>query len=146
MPFSSIFKTVEICKESSCRVNKKNIKKVFKPDNGFKDSQIEKKLFPNDYKICDCIIICKDNSIVIVEILCGTLTYKEFKEKIEQLKNCYTVVKTMGLEDKIKQITLQYKKREKDKKNPQFAKKLLNPKIYNKHLHLMQNEMLNIDC
>jgi len=67
-------------------------------------------------------------------------------DKIKQLENCYKVVKEMGLEDKIKQITLQFKKRESDKKSPQLRKVFLNPKIKNKHLQLRQSEKNQINC
>jgi len=147
MPFSSIFNKKEKCSDNDCKVNKKNIKTIFKPDDGFLDKGLEKSLFPsNSYKICDCIIICNDNSIVIVEILCGTLTYREYKEKYQQLENCYKVVSSQSLDIKIKKIVLQYKRLEKSKHNPQFRKKLLNPKICGSNLELLSNSTVNIDC
>ncbi len=134
MPFSKIFKTKDRCKEHECSVDRKNIKKIFKPDEGFLDIELKNRLFPSSYKICDCIIICNDDNIVIVEILCGVLTFKEFKEKSKQLENCYKVTKDIGLDRKIKNIILYYKSLEESKRNPQFKKKLINSKIYNKSL------------
>ena len=129
MPFSSIFKTNINCKEHDCKVNKKNIKIIYKPDDGFLDKNIERKIFPTgSYKVCDCIVICNDDSIHIVEILCGTLTYREFKEKTEQLKNCLKIVDHIGKKEQIKKIVLLHKRLEATRKNPTFRKKLLNIK------------------
>ncbi len=146
MPFSSIFNLKEKCSDGVCKVNKKNIKKIFKPDNGFLDKALQDRLFPSSYKICDCIIICNDNNIVIVEILCGKLTYSEYKEKCEQLENCHKVVKDKGLENKVKKIILQYQRLESPKHNPQFRKKLLNPKICGINLELLKDSTININC
>lgn len=146
MPFSSIFNTKDKCSDGECKVNKKNIKKIFKPDDGFLDNELKEILFPSSYKICDCIIVCNNDSLIIVEILCGKLTYSEYKEKCEQLENCYKVVKHKGLDDKVKKIILQYKRLEKSKHNPQFRKKLLNPKICGLRLELLKDSTINIDC
>jgi len=147
MPFSSIFNVKNKCSDNDCKVNKKNIKTIFKPDDGFLNKVLEAELFPSSsYKICDCIIVCNDDNIVIVEILCGTLTYKEYKEKCQQLENCYKVVSSEGLDVNIKKIVLQYKRLENPKHNPQFRKKLINPKIYGSNLELLSNSTINIDC
>ena len=146
MPFSSIFNTKDKCSDGECKVNRMNIKKIFKPDDGFLDNELKEILFPSSYKICDCIIVCNNDSLIIVEILCGKLTYSEYKEKCEQLENCYKVVKHKGLDDKVKKIILQYKRLEKSKHNPQFRKKLLNPKICGLRLELLKDSTINIDC
>jgi len=147
MPFSSIFNVKNKCSDGSCKINQKNIKKIFKPDDGFIDKIKEKELFPSgSYKICDCIIICDNNNIVIVEILCGKLTYKEFKEKSEQLENCCKVVSNQGLAKDIKKIILQYQKLENPKHNPQFRKKLLNSKICGIKLEPLRDNTININC
>jgi len=147
MPFSSIFNVKDKCSDGVCKVNKKNIKKIFKPDDGFLNKVEENRLFPSgSYKICDCIIVCDNDNIVIVEILCGTLTYGEFKEKSEQLKNCHKVVKDRGLVANVKKIILHYKRLENSKHNPQFRKKLLNPKICGVKLELLRDATINIDC
>lgn len=147
MPFSSIFNLKDKCCDGDCKVNKKNIKKIFKPDDGFLDKAVEKKLFPSaSYKICDCIIVCDNDNIVIVEILCGKLTYSEFKKKSEQLENCHKVVSDMGLIKKVKKIILHYKRLENSKHSPLFRKKLLNPKIHDINLELLKDATINIDC
>jgi len=146
MPFSSIFYKKDKCGDGECKVNKKNIKTIFKPDDGFLDKNLESKLFPSSYKICDCIIICNNGNIVIVEILCGTLTYKEFKDKSIQLENCYKVIEVMGLSDKVTQVRLQYRRLENPKHNPQFRKKLINPKISGVNLELSSNMTMSINC
>ena len=146
MPFSKVFNKKDNCKDNDCKVNKKHIKTIFKPDDGFVDKILEKELFGSSYKICDCIIICEDNKIIIHEILCGKLTYSEFKEKSEQLKNCIKVVEKLGLEKEIKQVSIQYKKIEDSKKNPQLKKRLLNPKIDRFVLYTMQDVTTKIVC
>ena len=146
MPFSSIFNQKEKCSDGACKVNRKNIKKIFKPDDGFLDKRLQKTLFPSSYKICDCIIVCDSDNIVIVEILCGKLTYKEYKEKCEQLENCHKVVKHKGLENQVKKNILHYQRLENPKHNPQFRKKLLNPKICGINLELLKEATININC
>jgi len=140
-----IFGTEKKCKEHNCSVNNKNIKVIYKPDNGFLDKSIEKELFRNDYKICDCIIECEDGNIFIVEILCGKLTIRELKEKKEQLKNCLKVVTYLGEEKIVKKLFLLYNKLESPKKQPQLRKALLNQKIGNKPL-LITNKVTDINC
>jgi len=142
----SLFDIEKRCKEHDCNINNKNVKVIYKPDNGFLDKSIEKEIFGSDYKICDCIIVCNNDNIVIVEILCGTLTYKEYKEKCEQLENCHKVVAHKGLDDKVKKIILHYKRLENPKHNPQFRKKLINPKICGVNLELLKEATINIDC
>ena len=146
MPFSSIFYKKDKCRDGDCKVNKKNIKAIFKPDDGILDEKLKNELFPPSYKICDCIIVCNNDDIVIVEILCGTLTYKEFKDKSIQLENCYKLINKLGLSDKVTQIRLQYKKLENPKHNPQFRKKLMNPKIFGFNLELSSNMTMSINC
>ena len=147
MPLSSIFHTAKGCKEHSCKINNKNIKTIFKPDNGFLDKNIEKLLFAsNSYKICDCIAICKNDDLVIVEILCGKLTYREFKEKCEQLENCCKVITHQGLKTGIKKIVLLYQKLESNKKNPQLRKKLINPRICSIRLNISNDSTYDAGC
>jgi len=147
MPFSSIFNVKDRCYEGKCKVNKKNIKKIFKPDDGFLDKAEEKRLFPSgSYKICDCIIICNNGNIVIIEIICGTLTYSEFKEKSKQLESCHKVVSDKGLSDNVKKIILLYKRLENSKHNPLFKKKLINPRICGVKLELLRDANININC
>ncbi len=147
MPFSSIFNIATNCSERRCRVNKKNIKVIYKPDGGFLNKALEKKLFPTgSYKICDCITICKNDNIAIIEILCGTLTFGEYKEKCEQLENCCKVIADCGLKNKVKKIILLYKNREPNSKNSQFRKKLLNPKICSIPLFLSTDATYDLEC
>ena len=125
MPFSQVFNKKENCKDNDCKVNRKNIKTIFKPDDGFIDKALENQLFQPDYKICDCIIICKDGKIIIHEILCGKLTKSELDDKSEQLNNCLKVVKEKGLLNSVKQVSLQYKKLV----DSNLKKKLINTRI-----------------
>ena len=141
----TIFATEKRCKEHDCSVNNKNIKVIYKPDRGFLDKLIEKELFSNDYKICDCIIECESGNIFIIEILCGKLTIRELKEKKEQLENCLKVVTYLGEEKKIKKLFLLYSKLESPKKQPLLRKALLSQKIKNKPL-LIINKVKDISC
>jgi len=140
-----LFNTEKKCKEHNCNVNNKNINIIYKPDKGFLNKTIEKKLFDNNYKICDCIIECDDGSIFIVEILCGKLTTRELKEKKEQLENCFKVIKHLKEESRVKKLFLLYDKLETPKKQPQLRKALLNQKIGNKPL-LITNKIADINC
>ena len=67
------------------------------------------------------IIECKNGKVVIIEILCGTLTYKEYKDKCEQLKNCIKIVKHCDKFKTIKKVILLYSKRD-SKTNPNLRK------------------------
>ncbi|MEA1954850.1 MAG: hypothetical protein U9O24_10715 [Campylobacterota bacterium] len=142
----TIFDIAEQCKEHSCKVNKKNIKKVYKPDSGFLDKTIEDELFSGDYKICDCIVECEDDSLFIVEILCGKLTNRELKEKKEQLANCCRVVKHLKAHDKIKKLVLLYDKLESPKRQPSLKKALINQRICNRPLEFKSEKLLHIGC
>jgi len=147
MPFSTIFHKEEQCKEHRCKVDRSNIVSLFKPDKGFLDKAIEQKLFPDsNYKICDCILSCSNGNITLVEILCGTLTTRELKEKTEQLKNCYCVVNHISLSDNITKIILQVDRLESSRKQPQLRKKLSNTRIGSKPLILAQTRILNGAC
>ena len=128
---------VEECKEYKCKINKQNIKTIYKPDKGIK------KNIPNiTDKLCDCIIECEDGKIVIVEILCGTLTYKEYKDKLEQLKNCIKIVKHCYKFKTIKKVILLYSKRD-SKTNPNIGKKLQFTKLENHNVEFYQSKNFN---
>ena len=140
------FSTETKCKEHNCSVNNRNILKVYKPDNGFLDKALERKIFGSDYKICDCIILCKSNDIFIVEILCGKLTNRELKEKKEQLTNCCKVLQELNKDSQIKKLILLYDKLESPKKQPQLRKALLNQKLCNRGLEFKSSKPLDLGC
>jgi hypothetical protein len=146
VPLTKIFNKSKECKEHNCKIDKRDIKAIFKPDNGFLDKDLEKSLFPPSYKICDCILVCQNSDIMIVEILCGTLTFSEFKDKSKQLENCCRVLKNQNLNQKIKKIILLHKSMESKNKNPQFRKKLINPKICSIPLELSTNPTYAVKC
>ena len=117
--------TVDKCKEHDCKIDNKSVKIIYKPDKK------TKKNIPNiTDKLYDCIIECKDGKIVIVEILCGTLTYKEYEDKLKQLKNCIKIVKHCDKFKTIKKVILLYSKRD-SKTNPNIGKKLQFTKLEN---------------
>ena len=122
------------CKEHKCKIDKKNIKTIYKPDKGIK------KNIPNiTDKLCDCIIECEDRKIVIVEILCGTLTNKEYKDKLKQLENCINIVKYCDNSKTIKKVILLYSKID-SKTNPNIGKKLLSTKLENHNVEFYQSK------
>ncbi len=145
MPFSKLFNTVDRCFEHQCRIDNRNIKKIFKPDSGFLDKIIESKIFySQNYKICDCIIVCKNDNINVVEILCGILTLRKLNDKITQLENCYKVVEH---ERKIVHKTvLLYDRLVSSNQQPMLKKKLLSSKIFSLPLVSSPKSLFNIDC
>jgi len=78
--------------------------------------------------------------------MCGLLTFREFKEKSQQLENCYKVVQHQKQKDKIKKIVLLYDRLESPKRNPQFRKKLLDPKVCSKPLDVIPNNKFSTIC
>jgi hypothetical protein len=128
-------KTKEECREHHCKINKKNIAIIYKPDIGLKKSIST----INSKKFCDCIIECNNNCIVIVEILCGKLTYSEFKDKIEQLQNCIEIVKFCKKIDKLKKVILLYDTID-TKSNPSLKKKLINCTVKGYIVEVIQNK------
>jgi len=147
LDLEDIFEEVDKCSENSCKVNRKNIKKVFKPDAGFKNKSVKNKLFGNgSYKICDCVVLCDNDDLIIIEILCGTLTHSELKEKKEQLENCCKVLKHINKEDKIKKVFLLYKKLVSSNQQPLLRKALMNPKICGFPLSFSKTDPFNIEC
>ncbi|MEA2029893.1 MAG: hypothetical protein U9N49_13105 [Campylobacterota bacterium] len=143
---SELFHTSKECKEHSCKVNRKNIKQIYKPDNGFLDKQIAQQLLGSEYKICDCIIECQDESVAIVEILCGKLTPREMREKKQQLESCCKVLKYTQQHDKISKIVLFYDKLESSNRQPMMKKALINQRICNKTLEFKNDKPLAIGC
>ncbi|MBN2825105.1 MAG: hypothetical protein JXQ76_07280 [Campylobacterales bacterium] len=141
-----LFYTSTQCKEHNCKVERQNIKQIYKPDKGFLDKQVAQKLFGSENKICDCIIECENEQIIIVEILCGKLTQSEIKDKKIQLENCCKVVKHIEKYECIKKIILFYDKLESSKKQPMIKKALINQRICNKALEFKSNKPLAIGC
>ncbi len=126
---SAYFFEKQDCKESDCKVNKKKIKKIFDPEAGLKTKKVQilrgVKKTSGNYKICDCIILCNNNIIYLIEILCGKLTSGELNDKIEQINNCKKMLKNIDLKEEKSYIL--YKN--KDTKNINFKKVFLNPDL-----------------
>ncbi len=147
MPFSTVFNVESNCSEHSCKINKKNIKVIYKPDNGFIKKSIEIALFPTGkYKICDCIIVCNNDDLIIVEILCGKLTSTELKEKKEQLENCCKVTKYLSVFEKVKKIVLLYDKLESPRKQPMLKKALISARVCTMPLTISTNKPFSVEC
>ncbi len=91
---------IEKCKEKDCNINRKYIIAIFSSENdGIKNGSIKRELITSDgnYKACDCIVVCTNGDIYIIEILCGILTRSELTDKVEQVENCITVLKILNL-------------------------------------------------
>ena len=89
----SVFHSVEECKESGhpCKMSKKNIDYIYKPDKGIKDTSIPKTLFSGKIqpKLADCVIIYNKDKLAIVEIKCGTVTKRLVNETFEKIENVF---------------------------------------------------------
>jgi hypothetical protein len=89
------------CRERECVINNKCVKVIFSPES-FLSNDLKKilPLVSGNYKICDCIVICENLEIVLIEILCGQLTKDEFEDKLKQLDNCKRILKKFNLREK----------------------------------------------
>lgn len=86
------------CKENTCKIVKKDIIKIYKPDLGLKDLSLKKLLFgSSEPQLCDCIIINRKERVSILEIKCGTVTNHLLKEIIEQIENVYKILEKKGI-------------------------------------------------
>ncbi len=120
-----LFKEIEDCKENKCILNKKNIKYMFKPDDGLKDESIKKAIFGyKNPKLCDCII--KIENIVILEIKCGKITKSILNEIIEQLDNVAKILKYVDI--KFSKVIFIYDSFENNKLKQTIINKLIQGK------------------
>jgi len=69
------------------------------------------------------------------------LTYTEYKDKLKQLENCIEIVRYCNRYDDIKNIFLVYDRL--DNKNPNLKKKMINTKVENILLVVVQNKNFN---
>ena len=88
-------KIFDECKSGDCKkcfsfVNKFDI--VF---DGESIVQHQRAGYCGHEKICDCIILCKNGKILIVEYLEGKLTLREKDDKLKQLECCERIVKIL---------------------------------------------------
>ena len=94
----------ENCQDIDCRLDKKNVAKIFSPEKGIDEKLVkllrnEQLLSSNENpNLCDCIVVCRNGKIFVIEILCGKLTFKELQSKKKQVKNCVFIVKHLELE------------------------------------------------
>ena len=86
------------CRDGDCRLDRRNVKKIYSPEVGINKELLEKlkerQLVAKGQNpnICDCIVVCSDGRVFIVEILCGKLTPKELTSKKKQVKGCFFIV------------------------------------------------------
>ena len=100
-----LFDSATECKENEfpCKSAKKNVTKIYKPDNGIKDKALKKQLFKN-YRdneqpmLCDCIIEFNNKKFTLVEIKCGTVTNSLAKDVVTKLKNTLAVLNARNIE------------------------------------------------
>ncbi len=91
----SLFETSNECKDNACKIDKRDVLNIYKPDLGLKDFQVKKSLFASlEPKLCDCIIVNSNKKILLMEIKCGTVTNRLLKEIIEQLTNVYKILES----------------------------------------------------
>jgi len=149
---SELFHTSKECSEHSCRINRKNVKQIYRPDakQGFKNKTFVQKILGQEPKICDCIIECSDEKLIVIEILCGKLTARELLDKEKQLKNCCKVIEFIEQHNNIKHIILYYEKKDSKSFAKNFAakKKLTTPPQIcgRKLLYKSGTYSLNIEC
>ncbi len=91
----TLFYEVEECKENKCKIDKKDITFIFKPDNGLKNAVLQKELFGDAPKLCDCII--KKEKLILLEIKCGKVTFRILKEIKEQLGNVTKILNNQDI-------------------------------------------------
>jgi len=86
---SNLLERKEDCKDNGCKItNLKNVV-IFKTEESDKAKNLLKRYgYEKSPKYCDCIIFKgrgKRCLIIIIEILCGTLTAKELRDKENQV-------------------------------------------------------------
>jgi len=110
-----IFYDCDNCKEHCCKVDKKSINKVYKPDSGIKDQNIIKKIFGGGEqpKLSDCVIIYNKSKLAIVEIKCGEVTKKLIDDTVEKITNVCKILEEKKL--KPAKLVLIYKSFENTK-------------------------------
>lgn len=133
----SLFNKASECKDNGCKISKKEITSIYKPDLGLKDKILKGELFGSvqQPKFCDCLILKNDNTITLLEIKCGTVTNHILKEIIEQIENVYRVLDKKEI--LVNRCIFICKKFD----SPMIKKKLLNLKI--KKLPLMHEIYIN---
>jgi len=120
--------TKESCKEHNCAINRRNIRAIYNPEGNPKKNIVKK-----SNKACDCIIECDNGQIIIIEILCGRLTFREYKDKLKQLESCIDIVEQCKRAENIRKVILIYKKLDANR-NSEFKKKIIsNKKIRNNY-------------
>lgn len=93
-----IFHPSSECKDNSCKISKNNIKQLYKPDLGIKDSTLQNSIFGSSVpSLCDCLIVHIDDKITLLEIKCGTVTNHILKEIIIQISNVYKILENQGI-------------------------------------------------
>ncbi len=131
---------VEKCKEHDCNISKQFIIAIYSPENnGLKKKSVKSELTTSDgnYKACDCIVVCEDGYIYIIEILCGTLTKEEFEDKVKQIENCIRILRILNLYDYLAFSFIIFKKKDKfikkyfQQKLTKLNKKRISAKPYN---------------
>lgn len=142
---SENIKTSERCRENGCKIDRNGILSVFSPeDGGLQNYQILSEIGTSDgnYKACDCIILCENGDIFIIEILCGKLTESELKDKEKQIENCQKIIKLLSLNLYLKLSFIVYKKRDKNSLSEKVLTGKL-PKLQKKGISIRQFNKIN---
>jgi hypothetical protein len=133
----TIFEKVEKCRESSCVISGRAT--IFKPDRGMNDPEMEREIFHrSDAQKCDCILCCENGTVHVVEILCGTLKYRDLKHKIGQLENCLKILKKIDRDIyERSKVYLAFDKYASSKKEPKLKEQAVNARVMGKPLLLL---------
>lgn len=114
------------CREKthSCKISSQSVNKIYKPDSGIKNRELEYKLFTtHPPSLNDCAIVYNNTKLALVEIKCGRVTHSSLKSVFVKLENVSKLLKYENID--ITKYILLYKQFE----NSQMKKKLLTQKI-----------------
>ncbi len=96
---SNLLEQKEDCKDNECKITDLENSIIFKTEKSAKAKNLLKRL-KKSQKYCDCIIFKRAGKqclIIIIEILCGTLTQKGLKNKTKQITVWKEVVEEIFL-------------------------------------------------
>lgn len=124
-----LFHSTSECREKThpCKIAKGGVNKIYKPDSGIIDRDLEYKLFTtHPPSLNDCAIVYEKCKLALIEIKCGRVTNSELKSVFVKLENVSRLLKYVEVD--ITKYILLYKQFE----NSQMKKKLATHKVNGK--------------
>ena len=91
-----LFRSTEVCKEKThpCKMSKKSIVKIYKPDSGIQNKKLQERLFPmHPPKLSDCVMLYSGDKLAIIEIKCGKVTKSLLNDVFEKVTNTFKILK-----------------------------------------------------